>query len=88
MGRRGSLPLAPRAQAAGRVGQPTLPPDQAEIILLRVVAGLPVEEVAAITGRRPGTVRVLQHRALRRLADRLAPGTGSVARNDRPVNGL
>jgi RNA polymerase sigma-70 factor (ECF subfamily) len=48
-----------------------LPPDQAEIVLLRVVAGLPVDEVAAITGRRPGTVRVLQHRALRRLADRL-----------------
>lgn len=48
-----------------------LPKDQAEIVLLRVVAGLPVDEVAAITGRRPGTVRVLQHRALRRLAERL-----------------
>jgi RNA polymerase sigma-70 factor (ECF subfamily) len=48
-----------------------LPPDQAEIVLLRVVAGLPVDEVAAITGRRAGTVRVLQHRALRRLAERL-----------------
>lgn len=48
-----------------------LPRDQAEIVLLRVVAGLPVDEVAAITGRRPGTVRVLQHRALRRLAERL-----------------
>jgi len=54
-----------------------LPPDQAEIVLLRVVAGLPVDDVAAITGRRPGTVRVLQHRALRRLADRLEhPGNG------------
>jgi RNA polymerase sigma factor (sigma-70 family) len=48
-----------------------LPADQAEIVLLRVVAGLPVDEVAGITGRRPGTVRVLQHRALRRLAERL-----------------
>lgn len=48
-----------------------LPKDQAEIVLLRVVAGLPVDEVAAITGRRPGTVRVLQHRALRRLAEQL-----------------
>jgi len=48
-----------------------LPPDQAEVVLLRVVAGLPVEDVAAITGKRPGTVRVLQHRALRRLAERL-----------------
>lgn len=48
-----------------------LPPDQAEIVLLRVVGGLPMEDVAAITGRRPGTVRVLQHRALKRLADRI-----------------
>ena len=50
-----------------------LPAEQAEIVLLRVVAGLPVDAVAQITGRRPGTVRVLQHRALRRLADRLEP---------------
>jgi RNA polymerase sigma-70 factor (ECF subfamily) len=50
-----------------------LPRDQAEIVLLRVLAGLSVDDVAAITGRRPGTVRVLQHRALRRLAERLEP---------------
>jgi RNA polymerase sigma-70 factor (ECF subfamily) len=50
----------------------TLPPDQAEVVLLRVVAGLEVAEVAAITGKRPGNVRVLSHRALRRLAERLA----------------
>ena len=50
-----------------------LPRDQAEIVLLRVVGGLPVDDVAAITGRRPGTVRVLQHRALRRLAERIEP---------------
>ena len=49
----------------------TLPPDQ---VLLRVVAGLEVAEVAAITGKRPGNVRVLAHRALRRLAERLAEG--------------
>jgi RNA polymerase sigma-70 factor (ECF subfamily) len=65
-----------------------LPRDQAEIVLLRVVGGLPVEDVAAITGRRPGTVRVLQHRALRRLAERLAQGFGDVPWNDRPVNGV
>ena len=62
-----------------------LPKDQADIVLLRVVAGLPVEDVAAITGRRPGTVRVLQHRALRRLADRLADTSGG-PRSDTPVN--
>ena len=50
----------------------TLPPDQAEILLLRVVAGLDVAQVAAIVGRRPGTVRVMAHRGLRRLAEQLA----------------
>ena len=53
----------------------TLPPDQAEVVLLRVVAGLDVAEVAAITGKRPGNVRVLAHRALRRLAERLGTDT-------------
>jgi RNA polymerase sigma-70 factor, ECF subfamily len=41
------------------------------VILLRVVAGLEVAEVAAITGKHPGNVRVLAHRALHRLAERL-----------------
>jgi RNA polymerase sigma-70 factor (ECF subfamily) len=49
----------------------TLPPDQAEAIMLRVVAGLGVDRVAAIMDKRPGTVRVLTHRGLRRLAERL-----------------
>ncbi len=48
-----------------------LPADQADIVLLRVVAGVDVATVAEITGRRPGTVRVMQHRALRRLAQEL-----------------
>lgn len=50
-----------------------LPPDQAEIVILRVIAGLSVVEVAEVTGRRPGTVSVIQHRALRRLARYFAP---------------
>jgi RNA polymerase sigma-70 factor (ECF subfamily) len=45
----------------------TLSPDQAEIVLLRVIGGLGVEQVAELLGKRPGTIRVLQHRALRRL---------------------
>jgi RNA polymerase sigma-70 factor, ECF subfamily len=52
----------------------TLPADQAEAIVLRVVAGLGVDRVAAIMGKRPGTVRVLTHRGLRRLAERLSDG--------------
>jgi RNA polymerase sigma-70 factor (ECF subfamily) len=50
-----------------------LPPAQAEVVLLRVCAGLDVSEVARITGRSPGAVRVLQHRALRRLGSKLVP---------------
>jgi RNA polymerase sigma-70 factor (ECF subfamily) len=51
-----------------------LPPDQAEVVALRVVAGLEVGEVARIVGKRPGAVRVLAHRGLRRLAERLRAG--------------
>lgn len=46
----------------------TLPADQAEAVMLRTVSGLPVSVVADIMGRPPGTVRVLCHRGLRRLA--------------------
>jgi len=45
-----------------------LPPDRAEIILLRVVAGLDATDVARIVGKSPGAVRVAAHRGLRRLA--------------------
>ncbi|MHB1711267.1 MAG: RNA polymerase sigma factor [Acidimicrobiales bacterium] len=41
--------------------------DQAEVVLLRVVADLSVDDVAKIMKRSPGSVRVLQHRALRTL---------------------
>ncbi|HZB51629.1 MAG TPA: RNA polymerase sigma factor [Mycobacteriales bacterium] len=53
-----------------------LPPDQAEVVALRVIAGLDVAQVGEIVGKRPGTVRVLAHRGLRRLAQRLAERTG------------
>ena len=46
----------------------SLPPDQAEIIMLRVVAGLDSGDVARIVGKTPGAVRVAAHRGLRRLA--------------------
>lgn len=41
--------------------------DQRDVILLRVVADLSAEEVGRILGKKPGAVRVLQHRALTRL---------------------
>jgi RNA polymerase sigma-70 factor (ECF subfamily) len=46
----------------------SLPPLQAEVIMLRVVAGLSTEAVAQMVGRTPGAVRVAVHRGLRRLA--------------------
>ena len=49
----------------------TLPQQQAEVIILRVVAGLDVAQVARIVGRHPGTVWAAAHRGLRALADRL-----------------
>jgi RNA polymerase sigma-70 factor, ECF subfamily len=59
------------SQKAIRLISELLNPAQAEIVLLRVVAGLTVGEVAAVTGRTPASVSVVQHRALRRLADRM-----------------
>lgn len=49
-----------------------LPRLQAEVILLRVVAGLDTDTVAKLVGRNPGAVRVAAHRGLRRLAQILA----------------
>ena len=52
--------------------------DQAEAVLLRVVGGLSVAETARIMQRPPGAVRVLCHRALRRMA--ALNGEGAVTR--------
>jgi RNA polymerase sigma-70 factor, ECF subfamily len=49
-----------------------LPRLQAEVILLRVVAGLDTESVARLVGRSPGAVRVASHRGLRMLAQIMA----------------
>jgi RNA polymerase sigma-70 factor (ECF subfamily) len=54
----------------------SLPPNQAEMVALRVVIGLDVADVAAIVGRSPGAVRVAVHRGLRTLAEHLAPSPG------------
>jgi RNA polymerase sigma-70 factor, ECF subfamily len=61
-----------------RIG--SLPPDQADVVLLRVVAGLEVADVARILGKKAGTVRVLQHRALHRLAEQFAREGRAVTR--------
>lgn len=51
-----------------------LPPEQAEVVVLRAIAGLDVHQVAELVGKTPGAVRVLAHRGLRRLAQAAKPG--------------
>ncbi len=45
-----------------------LPPDQAEAVMLRVVAGLDVAATARVLGKRAGAVRIATMRGLRKLA--------------------
>jgi RNA polymerase sigma-70 factor, ECF subfamily len=69
-----------------------LPRDQAEVILLRVVVGLDADSVGEVLGKRPGTVRVLQHRGLERLAAMLAEegvtkrGSRAILETDEPLS--
>ncbi len=50
----------------------TLPDDQAEAVMLRVVNDLPTADVAAVMGTSAGNVRVLVHRGLTRLRRKLS----------------
>jgi RNA polymerase sigma-70 factor (ECF subfamily) len=61
--------VALRLETSTRVARllATLPEQQAEILRLRVAAGLSAEETADVLGMTPGAVRVAQHRALLRL---------------------
>jgi RNA polymerase sigma-70 factor (ECF subfamily) len=58
----------------------SLPRDQAEAVMLRVVMGLPAEAAARVLGKRPGAVRTATHRGLRRLAERVGPGPSATHR--------
>ncbi|MFJ5776815.1 RNA polymerase sigma factor [Streptomyces sp. NPDC093094] len=49
----------------------SLPRDQAEAVLLRVVVGLDGPAAARVLGKRPGAVRTAAYRGLRRLARQL-----------------
>src|SRR5215475_10901438 len=49
----------------------TLPRDQAEIVVLRVVVGLDAPQVARVVGKSPGAVRIAAHRGLRTFSARL-----------------
>lgn len=60
----------------------TLSPDQADVMLLRVLGGLTIAEVAALTGRTEGAVKQLQRRAVVQLERRI---TEQRSRPDQPV---
>ncbi len=47
----------------------TLNPDQREVLSLRIIADLPIEQVARIMGRSEGSVKQLQRRALAKLKE-------------------
>lgn len=55
--------------ALGLIG--SLPRDQAEAVLLRVVVGLDAKSAGRVLGKRPGAVRTAAYRGLRKLADSL-----------------
>ena len=48
-----------------------LPPLQAEVLMLRLVAGLSSDVVAELVDSTPGAVRVAAHRGLKRLSEQL-----------------
>jgi RNA polymerase sigma-70 factor, ECF subfamily len=60
----------------------TLPKDQAEAVLLRVVVSLDVESAAQVMGKRPGAVRTAAWRGLRGLAKRLEQAQNRRIRDD------
>ena len=64
----------------------TLPRDQAEAVLLRVVMGLDVATTARVLGKREGAVRTAAHRGLRRLAETLEGG-GALREDESPGRG-
>lgn len=49
-----------------------LAPDQREVLLLRILADLTVEQVASVLGKQPGAVKQLQRRGIAALRRRLS----------------
>lgn len=49
-----------------------LPADQRDVMILRIIADLTVEQVAQILGKRPAAVKALQRRALERLRKKIS----------------
>lgn len=52
----------------------TLSPDQQDVVFLRLIAGLSINEVATALGKKPGAVKTLQARAVAALRRNLPEG--------------
>jgi RNA polymerase sigma-70 factor, ECF subfamily len=61
----------------------TLPPDQAEAVLLRAVLGLDAITAGQVLGKRPGAIRTAAHRGLKTLHKKLESGEGGRLENGR-----
>lgn len=59
-----------------------LPDDQRDVMVLRIIADLTVDQIANVIGKRRGAVKALQRRALERLRKKISPGRTP----DRPSN--
>ena len=64
------LDLVSTQEALRLIG--TLPPDQAEAVLLRAVVGLDAKQAGRVLGKRPGAVRTAAYRGLKSLARKLS----------------
>ncbi|MCG2620766.1 RNA polymerase sigma factor [Arthrobacter sp. I2-34] len=77
-------PVPPAEGAAARTGSwvenllQELAGDQREVVLLRIVAGLSIEETAAVMQRTSGAVKELQRRGLQALRGLLEPAEGDM----------
>lgn len=62
--------------ASGEVQQAlrALSPDQQDVVYLRLIAGLSINEVAAALGKKPGAIKALQARAVAALRRSLPEG--------------
>lgn len=65
------------ATAEVREAMKNLSPDQQDVLLLRLVSGLSINEVAAALGKKPGAIKALQVRAVAALRRNLPEGVSS-----------
>ena len=71
-----ALPAPTPDRVALQVALASLPPRQRQAVVLHYLSGLPVAEIADLTGAAEGTVKSWLHRARAALAERLADEGG------------